>query len=273
MPSADQPGSTGDGAVTRVVVADDSPDALLMLRLAIEGRDDVDLVAEAVNGEQAIAVAGALRPDLLVLDVEMPVLDGISALPRLREVAPNTRVVMLSNVAEPMIENRARAAGAVAYVHKSTPVTVLVDELLRAAALLESVLGTLSAGHKGAARDTLSPGHARRFLSETLDAWGESGVADTVALLVSELVANVVVHTSSAPEVSVRLLNDRVHVEVTDGDPNLPQPQVVGTDSVSGRGIAMVEALSLAWGAAAVDGGKVVWFDVARSSDPDLHVR
>ena len=81
----------------------------------------------------------------------MPVLDGISALPRLRQVAPDTRVVMLSGLAEPVYEERARAAGAVAYVHKSTPVTVLIDELLSAADLLDSVLHTLSSTHQGVA--------------------------------------------------------------------------------------------------------------------------
>ena len=107
----------------RLMTVDDSDDMRLLLRLAVEDRTDVELVAEADNGEQAVALVGALRPDLLVLDVEMPVLDGISALPQLRRVSPDTRVVMLSNLAEPAYERRARAAGAVAYVHKSTPVT------------------------------------------------------------------------------------------------------------------------------------------------------
>ena len=256
---------------TRLLVVDDSDDIRLMLRLAVEERADVELVAEADNGEEAIALAGALRPDLLVLDVEMPVLDGISALPRLRQVAPDTRVVMLSALAEPVYEERARAAGAVAYVHKSTPVTVLIDELLSAADLLDSVLHTLSSTHHGVAGDVTSPRLARRFLSDTLDSWGATDVVDTVTLLVSELVANVVVHTSTTPAVSVRLLTDRVHVEVSDGDPTLPEVKAAGIAATSGRGMAMVDALAMAWGAVPVEGGKIVWFDVARTPARDPH--
>src|SRR5436305_761121 len=150
----------------RLVVVDDSRDIRLLLRLSVEQRTDVEVVAEADNGEQAIALVGALRPDLVILDVEMPVLDGISALPKLREVSPDTRVVMLSNLAEPVYEQRARAAGAVAYVRKSTPVVGLVDELLRAADLLDSVVETLSGTYQGVAGDLTSPRQARRFLSE-----------------------------------------------------------------------------------------------------------
>ena len=70
---------------------------------------------------------------------------------------------------------------------------------------------------------------------------------------------------------SVRLLSDRVHVEVSDGDPVLPTKRDVGDQATSGRGIAMVDALALAWGAAPLEGGKVVWFDVAREPARDPH--
>src|SRR6476659_854211 len=128
----------------RVVVADDTPDMRLLLRVAMDRRTDVDLVAEAANGQEAIDLATALRPDLLVLDLAMPVLDGLSALPRLAEVAPDTRVVILSAMPGERFEANALAAGAAAFVQKSTSIDFLVDELLKGASLLEAVVSTLA---------------------------------------------------------------------------------------------------------------------------------
>ena len=75
------------------MIADDTDDIRLMLDIALGRRADVELVGEATDGQQAIDLVAALRPDLLVLDIAMPVLDGLSAAPRIREVSPETRVV------------------------------------------------------------------------------------------------------------------------------------------------------------------------------------
>ena len=238
----------------------------LLLHLAMEGRDDVQLVAEAADGEQTIDLVAALRPDLLVLDVEMPVLDGLSALPRLRSVSPDTRVVMFSALDSPQNRARAASSGATAYVQKGAAISDLVDELLRAGDLLDAVLDTLlpSTSHLDLPNDATGPSRARRFVTDTLTSWGTSELLSTVELLVSELVTNVVLHTSTAPEVSVRLLGDRVHVEVADADATPPAPRDAGPAATNGRGMALVDALSVAWGWTPTASGKVVWFDVAR---------
>jgi DNA-binding NarL/FixJ family response regulator len=250
----------------RVVVADDTEDIRLMLAIALGRRTDVELVGEASDGQQAIELVAALRPDLLVLDIAMPVLDGLSAAPRIREVSPDTRVVMLTALTGAEYHELAQQAGAVALVEKTTPIGSLVDELLRGADLLGAVLDTLTPSvHQGAAGDPRSPSVARRFVAETLTSWNEAELADVVELLVSELVTNVVVHTAAAPRVTVRLGRDRVHVEVLDTDPRLPTPREADARATSGRGMALVEALSLDWGSTQIVEGKVVWFDVARS--------
>ncbi|WP_375502885.1 response regulator [uncultured Jatrophihabitans sp.] len=248
------------------MIADDDDDIRLLLTMAMANRADIELIAEATHGADAIRLVEALRPDLLVLDVEMPVLDGISALPRLREVSPDTRVVMFSASNTPDHHRRAFAAGAAAYVRKGAPASSLVDDLLQAGELLDSVVGSLTRYSRlvDVAHDATVPARARRFAVDTLSSWGERSVLETVALLVSELVTNVIVHTSTAPELGVRLFDDRVHVEVFDADPTAPAPRTAQDHEASGRGMAILETLALDWGWVPTNGGKVVWFDVSR---------
>lgn len=263
--TADQ-GAAPAPPVQRVVIADDTADIRLLLAIALRKRSDVELVGEASDGQQAIDLVAALRPDLLVLDLAMPVLDGLSALPQIRAVSPETRVVVLTALSGSAFRERAKAAGAVALVEKTTSMAELVDELLGAGELLGAVVDTLSpATHHGAGAEGGGPSAARQFVADTLTSWNELDILAVVKLLVSELVTNVVVHTDSAPEVTVRLDSDRVHVEVLDTDVRPPAPRPAGSGATSGRGLALVEALSLAWGFTQTPQGKVVWFDVARS--------
>jgi DNA-binding NarL/FixJ family response regulator len=250
----------------RVVVADDTPDMRLLLRVAMERRDDVDLVGEAANGLEAIDLAAALRPDLLALDLAMPVLDGLSALPRLAEVAPDTRVVILSAMPIERFEADALAAGAAAFVQKATSIDFLVDELLKGASLLDAVVSTLAVSIQIAlSRDTASPSDARRFVTSALTDWRETHLIETVELLVTELVTNVILHTSTTPDVRVSLLKDHVHVEVRDADPSTGRPGLPPPSATSGRGLHLVNSLAGAWGTVKVSGGKVVWFDIPRA--------
>jgi DNA-binding NarL/FixJ family response regulator len=262
-------GLVHDGAPARrirVVVADDTPDMRLLLRLAMERRPEIEVVGEAANGQEAIDLAAGLRPDLLVLDLAMPVLDGLSALPGLAAVAPETRIVVLSAMPARSFALEAMSAGAAAFVQKSTSVESLVDELLRGASLLDAVVERLGASAEIAlTRDTVSPSKARSFVASTLTGWRESGLVDTIELLVTELVTNVIVHTSAAPAVRVSLFPDRVHVEVVDTDPTPARARQALPSATSGRGLALVDALAVAWGSVEVDDGKVVWFDVSRA--------
>ena len=62
----------------------------------IDDQDDLTVIGQADNGVEAVEMAQALRPDIVVLDVEMPVMDGIAAARRIREALPQTRIVMLT---------------------------------------------------------------------------------------------------------------------------------------------------------------------------------
>src|SRR5687768_15586529 len=80
----------------RTLLADDVFDLRFMVRLALERSGKFEVIAEAENGQEAIDLAQAHKPDLVLLDISMPVLDGLEALPRVLESCDRCKVVMLS---------------------------------------------------------------------------------------------------------------------------------------------------------------------------------
>jgi anti-sigma regulatory factor (Ser/Thr protein kinase) len=113
-----------------------------------------------------------------------------------------------------------------------------------------------------------SAGEARRFVESALADAGLEDLAYTATMLVSELVANAILHTGTPLEVVVAEGGDHVRIEVHDGSRQLPVRKNYSNMSGTGRGLMMVERLSTAWGAEAVPAGKVVWFQLDTSSAP-----
>ncbi|CAM5375610.1 hypothetical protein SPURM210S_05365 [Streptomyces purpurascens] len=113
--------------------------------------------------------------------------------------------------------------------------------------------------------------HARRFSARTLRSWDVVAEADTVLLVVSELVTNALVHTQGAVRVDLTLAADRLRVTVNDSSPRAPaKPVVVDWEATGGRGLFLVEAMSTAWGSVPVGGGKQVWSEIVVSRpDPE----
>ena len=109
-----------------ILIADDQALVRAGFRLILEADDAIEVVGEAADGEEAIAGVERLRPDLVVLDVRMPRLDGIEATVRIKARWPSVRVVAHSLAVERCDE--ALAAGAAAFVPKGAP----ADELLAA---------------------------------------------------------------------------------------------------------------------------------------------
>ncbi|MFE6522627.1 SpoIIE family protein phosphatase [Streptomyces sp. NPDC057794] len=108
--------------------------------------------------------------------------------------------------------------------------------------------------------------HARRFSARTLRSWGVVAEADSVLLVVSELVTNALVHTQGAVRLDLTLAADRLRVTVNDSSPRAPaKPVVVDWESTGGRGLFLVEAMSAAWGSVPVGGGKQVWSEIVVS--------
>ena len=94
--SLDAPAGGASRARVRVLIADDAAPIRLLLRAVLSGADDFVVVGEAEDGAAAVRMAGELRPDLVLLDLFMPVMDGREALPLIRQASPACRIVLLS---------------------------------------------------------------------------------------------------------------------------------------------------------------------------------
>ena len=110
----------------RVVIVDDTPDLRDLLRMALES-GGFNVVAEAGDGAEAIEVARAHVPDVILLDLAMPVMDGLEALPTLRELCPDAKIVVLSGFGAAQMTRRAMAAGADGYLQKGVPLRTILD--------------------------------------------------------------------------------------------------------------------------------------------------
>ena len=134
----------------RVLIADDHAVVRQGLRTFLDLQDDVEVAGEAADGEAAVAEAQRLAPDVVLLDLAMPQLDGIAALPRLREAAPAARVIVLTSFGEDERLFAALRAGAAGFLLKDSEPA----ELVRA----------IRAAHAGQA--PLSPAVAVRVVEE-----------------------------------------------------------------------------------------------------------
>jgi DNA-binding NarL/FixJ family response regulator len=164
----------------RILLVDDHPITRAALSSLLEGHG-FTVAGEAADGEEAIELARRLLPDLVLLDLSMPGMDGLTALPRLREAAPETEVVVLT--ASGTEENLLAAirGGAAGYLLKSEPP--------------ERIVEFLHGVEQGEA--ALSGAVARRLLDQVRDGGGrQTGVPDSIA------------EALSAREVEVLLLLD-----------------------------------------------------------------
>jgi DNA-binding NarL/FixJ family response regulator len=118
----------------RLVIADDHRLILQALRRALASLDDIEIVGEAHKGSQVLPLVLQTRPDLVLLDIRMPELDGLACIDRVRTGAPTVGVVVLSATASPEHVEAARVRGARAYVSKSVDPLELPTILRNAAA-------------------------------------------------------------------------------------------------------------------------------------------
>ena len=109
-----------------VLVIDDEPRHRELCRTVFALHEDLQVVAEAHNGRRGVELAARLRPDVVVLDLRMPIMDGLTALPLIRRVSPMSRIVVWSGF-EPLELAAAREAGASACVRKLAPIESLLD--------------------------------------------------------------------------------------------------------------------------------------------------
>jgi DNA-binding NarL/FixJ family response regulator len=111
-----------------VLVVDDNAVIRQALCRLFTSEADFDVCGEAENGQDAIEKAQALHPDLIVMDLSMPVMNGIDAARALKTLMPMMPVIIFSEYSDVFSESEARSAGISALVSKSEPVSVLIDK-------------------------------------------------------------------------------------------------------------------------------------------------
>lgn len=116
----------------RVLVADDHRLILRAVRRVLESTDDIEIVGEARRGSQVLPLLSQLKPDLCLLDVRMPEMDGLTCVERIRKASADVRIVMLSAADEPERAEEAFARGADVYLSKSVDPRELPEALRRA---------------------------------------------------------------------------------------------------------------------------------------------
>jgi DNA-binding NarL/FixJ family response regulator len=118
-----------EGTRLRVVLVDDTADLRQMLRIVLERTADFEVVGEAGDGREGVEVARDQQPDLVLLDITMPVMDGLEALPLIRAASPGSAVVVHSVIGAATTLRSVLEAGAADDVPKGTPLPVLLSRL------------------------------------------------------------------------------------------------------------------------------------------------
>jgi len=142
-----------------VLLADDHTVVRQGLRMLLEGEQDITVVGEADNGLQTVQLARKLKPDIVVLDVAMPHLNGLEVTRRIMRDLPDTRVLVLSSYSDEEYVQQLTEQGASGYLVKQTAANDLIKAIREA--------------HKGNA--FFSPSISKRFLDQCRDAFTHGG--------------------------------------------------------------------------------------------------
>lgn len=138
-----EPTDTPARRTIKVVLCDDVPALRTLMRAVIDEEPGLAVVGEAGDGEEVVAVVERLQPDIVLLDLAMPGVDGLQATPRIVAAAPGCRVIGLSGFSSDQVADQMLAAGAVAYLEKGVDLEVIV------AAVLEHGGAALAGQHAG----------------------------------------------------------------------------------------------------------------------------
>jgi DNA-binding NarL/FixJ family response regulator len=120
----------GDGAQRRVLIVDDSPQVRQELQTLLPLAGDIEIVGEAADGLEAIRAAQMLQPEVILLDLQMPVMDGYQAARQIKAICPACRVVALTVHSDPASRSQAAEAGVDVFLVKGASVETLVQAIL-----------------------------------------------------------------------------------------------------------------------------------------------
>jgi DNA-binding NarL/FixJ family response regulator len=213
----------------RLLLVDDDPLVRAGLSIMLGGADDIEIVGEAADGSEVEALVDRSRPDVVLMDIRMPSVDGLTATERLRSRKDAPQVVLLTTFHADDQVLRALRAGAAGFVLKDTPPAEIVDAVRRVAAgdpvLSPTVTRQLMAHAAGAAADTRRS-HARERLTALNDREREVAVAVGRGLsnadIAAELFMSVATVKTHVSRVLAKLdLNNRVQIALLAYDAGL----------------------------------------------------
>jgi len=113
----------------RVLIADDTPDIRMLLRWSLESDDRFEIVGEASNGAEVLSLLSETEIDAILLDLAMPVMDGLQAIPRIKSESPSTRILVLSGFDQESMAGEALSRGADVYLEKGVAVSEVATVL------------------------------------------------------------------------------------------------------------------------------------------------
>lgn len=122
---------TAPATKVRVLLADDEAHVRLLVRSVVAGIG-YEVVGEAADGRRAVELFDTLAPDLVLLDINMPIMDGIAALKALREKSESVAIIMLTSLASTEIVEECLEAGATYHVRKDLPISEMKEEIREA---------------------------------------------------------------------------------------------------------------------------------------------
>jgi diguanylate cyclase (GGDEF)-like protein len=190
----------------RLLICDDSVEARSVLRTVLADQPEIEIVGEAADGGEAIAQAIALEPAVVLMDVSMPLVDGIAATRRIRELLPSTRVVAFAGSDDGEVVNAMLEAGAGAYCLKGSPLWELERAIAGAGEPLVRLAHALSRGLPGGVGHLVARELAE--LSAGLCAATYLTSADVGLSLAGIAGAPLADRLSSAPGVVLRAFNE-----------------------------------------------------------------
>ena len=119
--------------VIRVLIVDDHPQVRRGLSVFLELWDDLKLVGEAENGKQALELVPKLHPDVILMDLVMPVMDGVKATRMIRQTFPDVQIVVLTSTVDFELVKEALKAGAHSYMFKAVSIDQMAESIRAAA--------------------------------------------------------------------------------------------------------------------------------------------
>lgn len=224
----------------RVLLADDDPLVRMGLRLMFGSVDDIAIVAEAADGEQAVALGREHAPDVVLLDIRMPVMDGLAATQALRALPAPPAIVILTTFNPDEYVVRALRAGAAGFLLKDTPPADIMAAVRRVAAgepvlspavtqqLIARVADPAGEGDARTASRTRARARLERLAAREYDVALAVGRGRTNAEIAAELYMGVPTVKAHVSSILAKLdVTNRVQVALIIHDAGLGQPPAV----------------------------------------------